>query len=118
MGDGTADETGDETIDDRMHYQSREFCKDVRCAVQVELDRLSDLNKAGTVYESIRSLCKSNCRYTKEDFRRWLESQGYRLETADGRDASLTGDGGHGKMTAYEFHDQLIKNGIDIVRDK
>jgi hypothetical protein len=55
-------------------YKRREFCKDVKCPVQLELD----VQKEGSFeYEKIRQTCKTNCRYTTYQFHHWLMEKGY-----------------------------------------
>jgi hypothetical protein len=59
-----------------IDYQRREFCKDVRCPVQLDLDRQQPASDA---YEQIRETCKSDCRYTTYQFHHWLINKGYLL---------------------------------------
>lgn len=55
-------------------YKRREFCKDVKCPVQQELDA----QKEGSLeYEKMRQTCKMNCRYTTYQFHHWLIEKGY-----------------------------------------
>ncbi|MFH1721879.1 MAG: hypothetical protein ABH950_04650 [Candidatus Altiarchaeota archaeon] len=57
-----------------VDYQRREFCKDVSCPVQLDLDT----KESGSVeYETIRSICKTKCRYTTYDFHHWLIEKDY-----------------------------------------
>jgi len=57
-----------------VDYKRREFCKDVKCAVQLELDRQKEGSEE---YERIRSICKADCRYTTYQFHHWLIDRGY-----------------------------------------
>ena len=62
------------SIEGYVDYKRREFCKDVKCAVQTELDT----QKEGSVdYEKIRQICKVDCRYTTYQFHHWLIDKGY-----------------------------------------
>ena len=62
------------SIDGFIDYKRREFCKDIPCSVQVELNKYP----SGTEeYENIRKTCKTNCRYTTYDFHHWLIEKGY-----------------------------------------
>jgi phage antirepressor YoqD-like protein len=57
-----------------VDYKRREFCKDVKCPVQSDLDA----QKEGSFeYEKIRQTCKTNCRYTTYQFHHWLIEKGY-----------------------------------------
>jgi len=59
-----------------VDYRRREYCKDVRCPVQTELDRA----EAGSEeYECIRSRCLSACVHTTYEFHHWLIEHGYLL---------------------------------------
>jgi hypothetical protein len=59
-----------------IDYQRREFCKNVRCPVQLDLDLKPPDSEA---YEQIRQTCTTNCRYTTYQFHHWLINQGYVL---------------------------------------
>jgi hypothetical protein len=55
-------------------YKRREFCKDVKCPVQNELNSLSDVSPA---YEQSRKKCSTACLYTTWQFHHWLIEKGY-----------------------------------------
>jgi hypothetical protein len=55
-------------------YKRREFCKDVKCPVQLQLDAQE---QGCEEYERIRQTCKANCRYTTYQFHHWLIEKGY-----------------------------------------
>ncbi len=55
-------------------YKRREFCKDIKCPVQLRLDVLKE---ASGEYEDIRAICKDNCKYTTYQFHHWLIDKGY-----------------------------------------
>ena len=57
-----------------VDYKRREFCNDVNCVVQVELNTLP----AGSEeYEKIRKTCRNDCKYTTWQFHHWLIEKGY-----------------------------------------
>lgn len=61
-------------IEGYVDYQRREFCKDVKCSVQMDLD----CHKPGDdVYEQIRRVCRDGCKYTAHQFHQWLINKGY-----------------------------------------
>lgn len=62
------------SINGYIDYKRREFCKDVKCQVQLELDQQQEGSAA---YENIRKICKSDCRYTTYQFHHWLIDKGY-----------------------------------------
>lgn len=57
-----------------IEYKRREFCKDVKCPVQTELDALAE-GSAG--YEKTRLICKEKCKYTTYEFHHWLIDRDY-----------------------------------------
>jgi hypothetical protein len=57
-----------------VEYKRREFCKDVRCPVQMELNRLEENTES---YEKIRKTCRTACKYTTWHFHHWLVDKGY-----------------------------------------
>jgi hypothetical protein len=61
-------------IEGYIDYQRREFCKDVKCPVQVELDAQEP---DSSEYEKIRQICKGDCRNTTYQFHHWLIEKGY-----------------------------------------
>ena len=57
-----------------VEYKKREFCNDVKCPVQLELNA----HKEGSEeYERIRQICKTDCKFTTHDFHYWLIEKGY-----------------------------------------
>ena len=55
-------------------YKRREFCKDVKCPVQMELNKLEETSEA---YQKLRQTCVNACRFTTYQFHHWLIEQGY-----------------------------------------
>jgi len=55
-------------------YQRREFCKDVKCPVQLDLEAQEP---GSDKYEEVRGTCKAACRYTTYQFHHWLIDKGY-----------------------------------------
>ncbi len=57
-----------------VDYKRREFCNDIKCSVQLDLN----IQKEGSVeYEKTRDICKTNCKYTTYQFHHWLIGKGY-----------------------------------------
>ena len=61
-------------IEGYVDYKRREFCKEVKCPVQMELDAQKE---GSDEYEKIRKICKVDCRYTTYQFHHWLIDKGY-----------------------------------------
>jgi len=61
-------------IEGYIDYKRREFCKDIKCPIQIELD---SKKQGSTEYENIREICKKDCRYTTYRFHHWLMEKGY-----------------------------------------
>ena len=57
-----------------VEYKRREFCKDVACPVQVQLNSLAE---GSSDYEQVRQKCSVSCLYTTWQFHHWLIEKGY-----------------------------------------
>lgn len=57
-----------------IEYKRREFCRDIKCPVQLELDKHEEGSEE---YEKIRQTCRTNCKYTAWQFHHWLMDKGY-----------------------------------------
>jgi hypothetical protein len=63
-------------IPGHIDYQRREFCKDVRCPIQRQLDKCA----AGSPEaEEVRAICKADCIHTTYEFHHWLIQHGYEV---------------------------------------
>ncbi len=55
-------------------YRRREYCNDVKCQIQLLLNR----QEAGSDgYERLRQVCKTNCLCTTYEFHHWLIDKGF-----------------------------------------
>ncbi len=61
-------------IEGFVDYQRREYCKDVRCPTQTELEAQV---QGSEEYERIRVICQSHCKHTTFEFHHWLIDKGY-----------------------------------------
>lgn len=61
-------------MDGYVEYQRREYCKDVQCPVQLELNAQT---QGSAEYERIRAVCQSGCKHTTFEFHHWLIDHGY-----------------------------------------
>ncbi len=55
-------------------YKSREYCKDVKCPVQLELNTKTPGSED---YEKVRLKCRTTCKHTTWEFHHWLIEKGY-----------------------------------------
>jgi hypothetical protein len=62
------------SIEGYIDYKRREFCKDIKCPVQIELNAVAEGSEQ---YEKTRLICKDNCRFTTYQFHHWLIDRGY-----------------------------------------
>lgn len=62
------------SIEGFVDYQSREYCKDMECPVQLLLDTKE---KGSEEYERVREICKAGCLHTTREFHHWLTDKGY-----------------------------------------
>ena len=66
-------------IEGYVEYKKREFCNDVRCPVQLELNA----RKPGSEeYEKTRQTCVRDCKHTTWEFHHWLIDKGYLIVRA------------------------------------
>jgi len=61
-------------MDGYVDYQRREYCKDIKCSVQVELETHAPNS---VEYERVRGICQTDCRHTTYEFHHWLIQKGY-----------------------------------------
>lgn len=59
-----------------VDYRRREFCKDIRCAIQIQLDKAAEGSEE---YEEVRGICKTDCIHTTYEFHHWLTQHGYEV---------------------------------------
>jgi len=57
-----------------IEYNRREFCKDVKCPVQLTLTKQIECSNE---YEKTRQQCSTACLYTTWQFHHWLIEKGY-----------------------------------------
>ena len=61
-------------MDGYIEYKRREYCKDVKCPIQLLLNKEVEKSKE---YEEIRAICASNCIHSTHEFHLWLTEKGY-----------------------------------------
>jgi hypothetical protein len=57
-----------------IEYKRREFCEDIKCPVQIELNQQTEGSPA---YEQARQKCSTACLFTTWQFHHWLIERGY-----------------------------------------
>ena len=67
-------------IEGYVDYKRREFCNDVQCPVQLDLNAQKEGSKE---YEDIRAICSSDCKYTTWQFHHWLIEKKYEIVRPD-----------------------------------
>jgi len=105
----TKPETIDSVVDSAAEYTSREFCRDVECETQQELDSCP---KESIEYSRISNSCRYRCSHTKEDFILWLARNGYKVEGVPDQELYCSTN------TAYEFHNWTKEQGMRIFKTK
>jgi hypothetical protein len=55
-------------------YKRREYCNNIKCPVQIELNKQKEKSEA---YEQIRQTCSTGCLFTTYQFHQWLIEKGY-----------------------------------------
>ncbi len=61
-------------IEGYVDYKRREYCKDVKCPIQMDLDKQKEGSEE---YQRIRKICSTNCKHTTWEFHHWLQDKGY-----------------------------------------
>lgn len=61
-------------IEGYTEYKRREYCNDVKCPVQLMLNR--EVEKSAR-YEEIRAICATHCIHSTYEFHHWLIGKGY-----------------------------------------
>jgi len=61
-------------MDGYIEYRRREYCKDVKCPIQVLLNEEAEKSPK---YEEIRAICASRCVHSTHEFHAWLIGKGY-----------------------------------------
>jgi len=61
-------------IEGYIEYMRREYCNDVKCPIQLLLNK--EVEKSPK-YEEIRAICASNCLHSTHEFHHWLTGKGY-----------------------------------------
>jgi len=64
------------SIEGYTNYRRREYCKDVSCPIQLELEQYE---QGSDGYERIRGICKKSCIHTTYEFHHWLMDKGYEI---------------------------------------
>lgn len=62
------------SVDGHLDYKRREYCNDVKCPVQLLLNKEGEKSPK---YEQIRAICTSNCIRSAYEFHHWLTKKGY-----------------------------------------
>jgi len=64
------------TIPGYVDYQRREYCKDIGCPIQRQLDKTQEGSPEA---DEVRSICKGDCIHTTYEFHHWLIQHGYEV---------------------------------------
>jgi len=70
------------TIEGYADYKRREFCRDVKCPRQTELEKQEPGSEQ---YEKIRQQCREKCLFTTWQFHYWLIEKGYLIVRPEGK---------------------------------
>nr|MDO8113429.1 hypothetical protein [Candidatus Sigynarchaeota archaeon] len=57
-----------------IEYQRREYCKDIKCPIQMLLNKEAEKSPK---YEEIRTICGASCIHSTHEFHKWLTEKGY-----------------------------------------
>ncbi len=62
------------SIDGYVDYKRREYCNDVKCPMQLLLNKEAEESPK---YEQIRAICAADCIHSTYEFHHWLTEKGY-----------------------------------------
>ena len=96
------------TLEGFVEYKRREFCKDVKCPVQMELNKLTE---ALPSYERTRQKCSSACLYTTWQFHHWLIEKGYIISVSSKLKNNETTVLANIDKQLVEWIDRQVQNG-------
>ena len=63
-------------IEGYVDYKRREYCNDVKCPVQMEMNTKKEGSED---YEKLRNNCQTACLHTTWEFHQWLNKQGFEI---------------------------------------
>jgi hypothetical protein len=63
-------------IEGFVEYKRREYCNDVKCPVQMLMNRKT---QDSAEYNELREICQKNCLHNTYEFHHWLIEKGYLL---------------------------------------
>jgi len=63
-------------IDGFVEYKRREYCNDIKCPVQMIMNKKGE---GSADYNDMREICSKNCLHTTYEFHHWLTGKGYLL---------------------------------------
>jgi hypothetical protein len=55
-------------------YERREYCRDIRCPVQLLLEKQ---DRGTDAYQEIRQICMDSCIHSTYEFHHWLIEKGF-----------------------------------------
>ncbi len=62
------------SIDGYVDYKRREYCNDVKCPMQLLLNKEAEKTPK---HEQIRAICAADCIHSTYEFHHWLTEKGY-----------------------------------------
>ncbi len=94
-------------------YKKREFCNDVPCFVQVELNKHAANSEN---YETVRKICSSACQFKADDFENWLGKHGFSMfRNGEKVGFESVKENKQGKTT-WEFHHWMTQNNLILAK--
>lgn len=63
-------------IEGFVDYKRREYCNDVKCHVQMMMNKKGESSRD---YSELREICMEKCLHTTYEFHHWLIKKGYLL---------------------------------------
>ena len=100
-------------------YKKREFCNNIKCPIQLELNKHME-NSAE--YNAIRGVCSSNCLQSADNFLIWLKNNKYNIINANNPDPENHIEKletlAKFENTAWKFHRAISQQGFAIMKTR
>ncbi len=98
-------------------YKKREFCNNIKCPVQLELNKHIDTSSE---YNAIKGICASNCLQSADSFLIWLKNNKYYITNNDKESSDTYIDKietlAKFENTAWRFHRAINQQGFMILK--
>jgi len=94
-------------------YKKREFCNDIKCPVQMEMNKHAE---GSSEHNAIKGICSSNCLQSSNNFIIWLNNHDYSIVKDGSADEDKIASIARIENTAWRFHRAINQQGFMIMK--